>query len=118
MLEENPREGARVNIEGFVNVIEQALADGFRTIVYASSSVYGSRTTPTAEDVDIEAATGYAASMLGRERYAEYYNDFYDELTLAGMRFFSVYQGYGGTKNTKARTKIRFRSVVSNTWLC
>ncbi|WP_121743416.1 NAD-dependent epimerase/dehydratase family protein [Natronorubrum halophilum] len=118
MLEENPREGARVNIEGFVNVVEQALADGCRTIVYASSSsVYGSRTTPTAEDIDIEAATGYDASMLGRERYAEYYNDFYDELTLAGMRFFSVYQGYGGTEEHKgayANTVSQFADEIAN----
>ncbi|WP_440010490.1 NAD-dependent epimerase/dehydratase family protein [Halomicrococcus sp. SG-WS-1] len=104
MLEENPRQGARVNIEGFVNVVEQAKADGCDTFVYAStSSAYGSRTEPSPEDMDLEASTGYDASMLGRERYAEYYADFYDELTLAGMRFFSVYQGYGGTEEHKGQ---------------
>ncbi|WP_433630412.1 NAD-dependent epimerase/dehydratase family protein [Halomicrococcus sp. NG-SE-24] len=104
MLEENPRQGARVNIEGFINVVEQAKADGCDTFVYAStSSAYGSRTEPSPEDMDLEASTGYDASMLGRERYAEYYSDFYDELTLAGMRFFSVYQGYGGTEEHKGQ---------------
>ena len=102
MLEENHRQGARVNIEGFVNVVEQAKADGCDTFVYAStSSAYGSRTEPSPEDIDLEASTGYDASMLGRERYAEYYGDFYDDLTLAGMRFFSVYQGYGGAEEHK-----------------
>jgi UDP-glucose 4-epimerase len=102
MLEENPREGARVNVEGFVNVVEQAHADGCDTVVYAStSSAYGSRTEPSPEDMELEAATGYDASMLGRERYAEYYNDFYDDLSCAGMRFFSVYQGYGGNEAHK-----------------
>ncbi|MFB6252110.1 MAG: NAD-dependent epimerase/dehydratase family protein [Halobellus sp.] len=102
MLEENPRQGARVNIEGFVNVVEQAYADGCETFVYAStSSAYGSRTEPSPEDTDLEASTGYDASMLGRERYAEYYNDFYDDISLAGMRFFSVYQGYGGNEAHK-----------------
>jgi UDP-glucose 4-epimerase len=100
MLEENPRHGTRVNIEGFVNVVEQAHADGCDTIVYAStSSAYGSRTEPSPEDMDLEAATGYDASMLGRERYGEYYKNFYDDPSLAGMRFFSVYQGYGGAES-------------------
>ena len=118
MLEENPRQGARVNIEGFVNVVEQAREDGCDTVVYAStSSAYGSRTEPSPEDMDLEASTGYDASMLGRERYAEYYNEFYDELTLAGMRFFSVYQGYGGTEEHKgqyANTISQFADKIAN----
>lgn len=118
LLEENPRRGTHVNVDGFVNVVEQAIADGCTTIVYASSSsVYGSRTTPTPEDVDIKAATGYDASMLGRERYAEYYNDFYTDLTLAGIRFFSVYQGYGGAekhKGTYANTISQFAEKIAN----
>jgi UDP-glucose 4-epimerase len=118
MLEENPREGARVNIEGFVNVVEQAYDDGCDTIVYAStSSAYGSRTEPSPEDMNLEAATGYDASMLGRERYAEYYNDFYDNLTCAGMRFFSVYQGYGGNEAHKgeyANTISQFADKIAS----
>ncbi len=118
MLEENPREGARVNIEGFVNVVEQAHDDGCETFVYAStSSAYGSRTEPSPEDMDLEAATGYDASMLGRERYAEYYNAFYDDLTLAGTRFFSVYQGYGGNEEHKgeyANTVSQFADKIAN----
>ena len=117
MLEENPRQGARVNIEGFVNVVEQAFADGCDTIVYAStSSAYGSRTEPSPEDMELDAATGYDASMLGRERYAEYYNDFYDGLTLAGMRFFSVYQGYRGNEAHKgeyANTVSQFADKIA-----
>jgi UDP-glucose 4-epimerase len=118
MLEENPREGARVNIEGFVNVVEQAYAEGCDTIVYAStSSAYGSRTEPSPEDMDLEAATGYDASMLGRERYAEYYNNFYDDISCAGMRFFSVYQGYGGNEAHKgeyANTVSQFTEKIAN----
>ena len=118
MLEENPREGARVNIEGFVNVVEQAFEDGCETIVYAStSSAYGSRTEPSPEDMDLEAATGYDASMLGRERYAEYYNNFYEGLSCAGMRFFSVYQGYAGNEAHKgeyANTVSQFADQIAN----
>ena len=118
MLEENPRQGARVNIEGFINVVEQAYADGCETVVYAStSSAYGSRTEPSPEDIELDAATGYDASMLGRERYAEYYNDFYDDLSLAGMRFFSVYQGYGGNEAHKgeyANTVSQFTEQIAS----
>jgi len=118
MLEENPRQGARVNIEGFVNVVEQAYEDGCDTIVYAStSSAYGSRTEPSPEDMDLDAATGYDASMLGRERYAEYYNNFYDDLSLAGMRFFSVYQGYSGNEAHKgeyANTVSQFADKIAD----
>jgi UDP-glucose 4-epimerase len=116
MLEAHPRRGARVNVEGFVNTVEQARSDGCDTVVYAStSSIYGSQREPCPEDVAIEAATGYDASMLGRERYAEYYANFHD-LTLAGMRFFSVYQGYGGNEDHKgeyANTVSQFADQIA-----
>ena len=35
MHEDDPQQGARVNIEGFVNDVEQARADGCETVVYA-----------------------------------------------------------------------------------
>ena len=101
MHEENPTEGARVNVEGFVNTVEQARNDGCDTVVYATtSSIYGSRTEPSPEDMDVEARTGYEASKLARERYAEYFAHHYD-MHMAGMRFFSVYQGYGGAEEHK-----------------
>ncbi|PSP85610.1 nucleoside-diphosphate sugar epimerase [Halobacteriales archaeon QS_6_64_34] len=93
MHEENPTKGARVNVEGFVNVVEQAREDGCDTVVYAStSSIYGDRTEPSPEDMPVAVNTGYEASKLARERYAEYFHNHYG-LSMAGMRFFSVYQG-------------------------
>ncbi|GGL36249.1 GDP-mannose 4,6-dehydratase [Halarchaeum grantii] len=101
MHEENPQQGARVNVEGFVNVVEQAVQDGCETVVYAStSSIYGNRTEPSPEDMPVHVNTGYEASKLAREKYAEYYSNFHD-ITCAGMRFFSVYQGYGGSEEHK-----------------
>jgi UDP-glucose 4-epimerase len=117
MLEDDPRQGARVNVEGFVNVVEQAYEDGCETIVYAStSSIYGSQTEPCSEDMAVEAATGYDASMMSRERYAEYYSNFHG-LTLAGMRFFSVYQGYNGAEEHKgeyANTVSQFTEQIAS----
>lgn len=101
MHEDDPCMGARVNIEGFVNVVEQARNDGCDTVVYAStSSIYGSQTDPSSEQMDVSVQTGYEASKLARERYAEYFVNHY-EMTMAGMRFFSVYQGYGGAEEHK-----------------
>lgn len=101
MLEANPREGTRVNVEGFVNVVEQALEDDCSTILYASTSSFYNDDIPAREDEPVRASTGYEASMLSRERYAEHYEDSYSDLAIAGLRFFSVYQGFGGAESHK-----------------
>ncbi|WP_411963493.1 NAD-dependent epimerase/dehydratase family protein [Haloferax sp. YSMS24] len=117
MHEDDPARGARVNVEGFVNTVEQARNDGCDTVVYAStSSIYGSRTEPSPEDMPVEARTGYEASKLARERYAEYFHHHYD-MTLAGLRFFSVYQGFGGAEEHKgefANTIAQFADKIAN----
>ncbi len=101
MHEEDPQRGARVNVEGFVNTVEQVAAHGCDTVVYAStSSIYGSRTEPSPESMDVEASTGYEASKLARERYAEYYANGRG-FDMAGLRFFSVYQGARGAEGHK-----------------
>ncbi|PSP55226.1 nucleoside-diphosphate sugar epimerase [Halobacteriales archaeon QS_1_67_19] len=98
---EGLRQGVRVNVEGFANAVEQVRRDGCDTVVYAStSSIYGSRTEPSPESMGVEAHTGYEASKLARERYGEYFANAHD-MTVAGMRFFSVYQGYGGSEEHK-----------------
>ena len=117
MHEENPRYGTRVNVEGFVNTVEQALSDGCETVVYAStSSIYGSRTDPCSENLQVTVNTGYEASKLARERYAEYFSN-HDDLKAAGMRLFSVYQGYGGAEEHKreyANVIAQFADDIAN----
>ena len=117
MHEEDPTTGARVNVEGFVNVVEQARADGCESVVYAStSSIYGSRTEPSPEDMAVSVNTGYEASKLARERYGEYFSNHYD-MSMAGMRFFSVYQGYGGAEEHKgeyANVIAQFADDIAN----
>ena len=117
MAEEHKREATRVNVEGFVNAVEQAREDGCDTVVYAStSSIYGSRTEPSPEDLPVEARTCYEASKLAREQYGEYFHHHY-EMTLAGLRFFSVYQGYGGAEEHKgeyANTIAQFTHKIAN----
>jgi len=117
MHEDDPTRGARVNVEGFVNTVDQARQDGCETVVYAStSSIYGSRTDPSPEDMPVSVNTGYEASKLARERYAEYFGNHYD-MAMAGMRFFSVYQGYGGAEEHKgeyANVIAQFAEDVAN----
>ncbi|MFC7134515.1 MULTISPECIES: NAD-dependent epimerase/dehydratase family protein [Salinibaculum] len=109
MHEDDPTRGARVNVEGFVNTVDQARRDGCDTVVYAStSSIYGSRTEPSPEDMPVAVNTGYEASKLARERYGEYFRNHYG-LDVAGLRFFSVYQGYGGAEEHKGE----FANVIA-----
>ncbi|UTF54990.1 NAD-dependent epimerase/dehydratase family protein [Natronosalvus rutilus] len=103
MHEDDPRRGCRINVEGFVNAVEQVRKQGCETVVYAStSSIYGSQTDPSVESMDVEAHTGYEASKLARERYAEYYANHHG-LSMAGLRLFSVYQGFGGNEEHKGK---------------
>jgi UDP-glucose 4-epimerase len=117
MHEEAPAHGARVNVEGFVDTVEQARRDGCDTVVYAStSSIYGDRTTPSPESTDVVARTGYEASKLARERYGQYYSNFHG-MSMAGLRFFSVYQGFGGAEEHKgefANLIAQFADTVAN----
>jgi len=117
MHEDDPTTGARVNVEGFVNTVDQARRDGCDTVVYAStSSIYGSRTEPSPESMDVTVNTGYEASKMARETYAEYFHNHYG-LSTAGMRFFSVYQGYGGAEEHKgeyANVIAQFADDIAN----
>jgi len=117
MHEDDPVRGARVNVEGFVNTVEQARRDGCDTVVYATtSSIYGDRTEPSPETMSVEANTGYEASKLARERYAEYFHNYHD-MTTAGLRYFSVYQGYGGSEGHKgeyANVIAQFAEDIAN----
>jgi len=58
--------------------------------------------------MEVQVNTGYEASKVARERYAESFSNHYD-LSLAGMRFFSVYQGYGGAEEYKGK----YANVIS-----
>jgi len=118
MHEDDPARGARVNVEGFVNTVDQARQDGCDTVVYAStSSIYGNRTDPSPEDMPVEVNTGYEASKLAREQYGEYFHNHYG-LSMAGMRFFSVYQGMEdgaeGHKGEYANLIAQFADDVAN----
>ena len=93
LVEQDPPGGFRVNVEGFVNTVDQAVDAGCEQVIYASSSsVYDTHTSPVTVTDPVKANTGYEASKLAREHAAEYLSAHRD-ITIAGLRLFSVYQG-------------------------
>ena len=108
MHQEDPAEGAQVNIEGFINVVEEAIDAGAEKVVYAStSSMYGSIEPPQAEDSGEVPINRYAASKMSRERYAQMYS-YKDEIETTGLRYFSVYGPHETAKGKYANVVTQF----------
>lgn len=90
---DNPSIYARVNVQGFINLLDQAVKSNVKNFVYASSSsVYGlNEKIPFSETDDIVSCNSpYAASKRSKEIFANTYNQLYG-LPLIGLRFFTVY---------------------------
>lgn len=90
---EHPELYVGVNVNGFINILEQSRKVKVKQIVYASSSsVYGlNKKVPFSESDPIETPNSpYACSKMAMELYAKTYNQLYG-LNLIGLRFFTVY---------------------------
>jgi UDP-glucose 4-epimerase len=108
MHKENPAEGARVNVEGFVNTCEAAIEEGVEKVVYAStSSMYGSVKPPHREDMDLEPVNLYTASKMSREMYAKCYS-YTEKLETTGLRYFSVFGPHEKGKGKYANVVTQF----------
>lgn len=103
MHEHDPVKGAHVNVTGFVNTVNQVMQDGCDTVVYASTSSIH----PSYDDYGY-INSGYEASKISREKYAEYFSNHYD-MNMAGLRYFSVYQGF----NKQELHKGQYANVIS-----
>lgn len=117
MHERDPGRGCQVNVEGFINTVQQARDDGCASVVFAStSSIYGTQTEPSPPDMPVSVNSAYEASKLARERYGEYFSNHYD-MDMAALRLFSVYQGYGGSESHKqqyANVIAQFADDIAN----
>lgn len=94
---ENPQAYIDSNITGFVNVLEQCVANGISHLVYASSSsVYGlNEETPfEAEERTDRPANMYAVTKKANELMAHAYWHLHG-LRTTGLRFFTVYGPWG-----------------------
>ena len=90
---ENPKLYFDVNVNGFINILEQSVKNNVKKIVYASSSsVYGlNKKLPFSEDDKIQTCNSpYACSKLAMEQLAKTYFQLYN-LSSTGLRFFTVY---------------------------
>lgn len=114
MHKDDPTEGARVNIEGFVKTVEAAKEEGVEKIVYAStSSMYGSVEPPHQEDMDVEPVNLYTASKMSREMYAKCYS-YQEDIQTTGLRFFSVYGPNEKAKGEYANVVTQFLWKMQN----
>ena len=92
-----PRDYARANLDGFLEVLEAARAHPVRHLAYASSSsVYGSSTrVPFREDDPVDRPSSlYAATKRANEVMAASYGHLFG-LPMTGLRFFTVYGPWG-----------------------
>ena len=81
-----------VNVNGTINVLEQARKAGVRSLVYAaSSSAYGdSEISPKHEELRPGPLSPYAVSKLVGEHYCSVYSNVYG-LPTVSLRYFNVF---------------------------
>jgi UDP-glucose 4-epimerase len=114
MHKDDAAEGARVNIEGFVNTVEAAKQEEAEKIVYAStSSMYGSVEPPHRIDSGEHPINLYTASKMSRELYAKAYSEQTD-IQFTGLRFFSVYGSHEKAKGKYANVVTQFLWKIQN----
>lgn len=90
---EDPQEYFDVNINGTINILEQAHNNGIKKMVFASSSsVYGNnKKVPFAEDDFVDhPISPYAASKKSGELLCYTYHSLYN-MDISCLRFFTVY---------------------------
>jgi UDP-glucuronate 4-epimerase len=94
---ENPREYAKSNLVGHLNILELARHGGVKHLVYASSSsVYGANESMPfrVEDRVDWPVSLYAATKRADELMSETYSHLY-RVPQTGLRFFTVYGPWG-----------------------
>lgn len=109
---DNPLIYSNVNINGFINILEECVKNNIKSIIYASSSsVYGlNKKVPFNENDKIESCNSpYACSKISMELYAQTYSQLYD-ISCIGLRFFTVY----GPRGRPDMAPFKFMNAVIN----
>lgn len=109
---ENPALYEKINIGGFIHILEESRKNNVRQIVYASSSsVYGlNKKVPFSEDDPIKTPNSpYACSKMAMELYAQTYSQLYN-LNCIGLRFFTVY----GPRGRPDMAPYKFLNSIKN----
>jgi len=89
---ENPTKTNMVNTTGTLNVLNGAIANGLKKVIFASSSsVYGAaQHIPVDEKHPTNPVSVYGASKLAAEKYCYVYNEIFDLPTVI-LRYHTVY---------------------------
>jgi UDP-glucose 4-epimerase len=105
----DPAEFHTVNVQGTLNVLEAALAEGAGRVVFAScASVYGSPSPGRAmEDGPVQPASLFAASKLAGEMYCRVFYTKHGLETVA-LRYFTVY----GPRQTRVDDSLTVSSFI------
>jgi UDP-glucuronate 4-epimerase len=93
----NPDVYVKVNINGFIHILQECVKNNINNIIFASSSsVYGLNTKLPFNENDIISTCNspYACSKMAMELYAKTYSQLYN-LHCVGLRFFTVYGSRG-----------------------
>jgi len=109
---ENPVLYEKVNIGGFIHIMEESVKNGVKQVVYASSSsVYGlNKKVPFSETDEIKTCNSpYACSKMAMEIFARTYYQLYGIKNI-GLRFFTVY----GPRGRPDMAPYKFLSAIKN----
>tara|TARA_B100001142_G_scaffold329908_1_gene395042 strand:- start:2558 stop:3616 length:1059 start_codon:yes stop_codon:yes gene_type:complete len=109
---ENPYIYDKINIGGFIHIMEEAVKHNVKQVVYASSSsVYGlNKKVPFSENDEIEGCNSpYACSKLAMEIFAKTYYQLY-KIPNIGLRFFTVY----GPRGRPDMAPYKFLNAIKN----
>ena len=108
---QNPKIYVKVNIEGFIHILEEAVKNNIKDIVYASSSsVYGLNTKIPFSEIDVieTCNSPYASSKMAMELFAKTYTQLYN-INCIGLRFFTVY----GPRGRPDMAPYKFMKAIS-----
>jgi nucleoside-diphosphate-sugar epimerase len=107
----DPAEFHTVNVQGTLNVLEAALAEGAGRVVFAScASVYGSSSDGRVmEDGPVQPASLFAASKLAGEMYCRVFHTRHGLETVA-LRYFTVY----GPRQTRVDDSLTVSALIDS----
>lgn len=108
MFMEDLKKAVAVNVEGFDNILQAAVKNNVRRVVYASTSVvYGSRKEALREDVKLQPPNFYSATKLMNEYMAFLFGQEYG-LESIGFRFMSIFGPHEKSKGIFANLVSQF----------
>ena len=108
----NPSLYEKINIGGFIHIMEESIKNNVKKVIYASSSsVYGlNKKVPFSEEDAIKTCNSpYACSKMAMELFARTYYQLY-KIKNIGLRFFTVY----GPRGRPDMAPYKFLTAIKN----